>query len=234
MLTDAHLHLHKTDNAHDFLKRAKSLGFGRFLSAGTSVADWRACLNMHKKHSEVIPFIGTHPWFSEEHNQQKLFDLLIKHPIAQVGEIGLDGTKETAHQENVFIEQLELAAYLNRTCVIHCVKSFQKLIKIFKNHVHPRTFLVHNFKGGVQEMAFLEKIGGYFSFCTPFSKRQIEVFKKIPLNKILIESDAQENMEQNLGLNLVYFASLKELPVAEFTSVLEKNSASYFENHDGN
>ena len=227
MLTDAHLHLQEIDDPDGFLKLAKQSGFGRFLSASTSVDDWQACLDLSVKYHEVVPFIGTHPWFSDRHDRQRMFDLLVGYPSAQVGEIGLDALKNTPDQESVFIDQLELAASLDRVCVIHCVKDYARLCKIMKERSHPERFLIHGFSGGVQEMEFLEKRGAYFTFSATLGKNLVEAFKRTPLDKILIESDANAAKQPDLGASVFYFASLKEMSVPAFSEMMERNAAKY-------
>ena len=122
------------------------------------------------------------------------------HPNAGVGEIGLDRWIEGHDpkvQSEVFLPQLALAAELNRPATIHCLRAWGALDELLRTHPLPkRGFLLHAY-GGPQEMvAGFAKLGGYFSFNAYFlherKARQREVFRHIPADRLLVETDAPD------------------------------------------
>ena len=134
-MIDAHIHLQDkrfdTDR-DDLIRQAENKGVTAFFCASTRPRDARNVIGLAQKHARIIPFIGTHPWFSDEYDPQDFETLLKNYPHAGVGEIGLDGLRGRPNQESVFQDQLNTAARLNRPCVVHCVKSFDPAARIIK------------------------------------------------------------------------------------------------------
>lgn len=99
--------------------------------------DWLATLEMASKSNQVLPALGIHPWYLEDRLPigwlETMEQLLLEHPGAIVGEIGLckmarwtrhyaDGKAAALEiQREVFRQQLQLAAKLRRPVSVHCV-----------------------------------------------------------------------------------------------------------------
>ena len=148
-MIDAHIHLQDERfdaDRDDLIRQAKNKGVTAFFCASTCPRDARNVIELAQKHARIIPFIGTHPWFSDEYDPQDFETLLKNYPHAGIGEIGLDGLRGQSNQEFVFQDQLNIAARLNRPCVIHCVKSFDPVARIIKQTKKlPPALLLHQF-----------------------------------------------------------------------------------------
>jgi len=203
---DAHNHLHDARLAPHrpaILEQLAGLPIERGVVNGTREDDWEAVAALAREQSFVIPSFGLHPWYVASRTPQwleKLRALLESHPNAGVGEIGLDRWIEGYDpkvQAEVFLAQLALAAELNRATTIHCLQAWGALDELLRAHPLPkRSFLIHAY-GGPQEMvAGFAKLGAYFSFNAYFlherKGRQREVFRHIPADRLLIETDAPD------------------------------------------
>jgi TatD DNase family protein len=152
----------------------------------------------------ILPSFGSHPWYVHERTPnwlQNLARFLDAAPSA-VGEIGLDRWKPGLAydgQEEVFVAQLRLAAERNLPVSIHCLQAWGRLFDLLKAGPRPeRGFLLHSY-GGPQEMVKpLADLGAYFSlpgyFAHERKHRQRETFRHVPRERLLIETDAPDQL----------------------------------------
>ncbi len=196
---DAHCHLH--------FKELEGLDLSEYwgeVSAvsvnGTRPDDWQAVAQLYEAYPEkVIPSFGVHPWKVNDLDGNWLDDLesyLVKCPKAGIGEIGLDKwVKEydLEKQKDAFLSQMRLAEGLERTMSIHCLKAWGTLKELLTEYKGGR-FLLHAYAGPREYLDFFLQKGAYFSFSPYFfyeRKRGVrDVFKSIPLDRILVETDA--------------------------------------------
>jgi len=170
---------------------------------GTNEDDWEAVAEMARAHSWVRPSFGLHPWHVKERTeewQQRLTYYLHAFPNAAVGEIGLDRWIETPDIEaqlKCFRWQLELAAKLDRPATIHCLRAWGLLDEELQTNPLPRRgFLLHSYGGPVEMIPTFVKLGAYFSLSPYFGHArkaaQLEVFKAVPSDRLLPETDAPD------------------------------------------
>ena len=151
-------------------------------------ADWKATLDLSAQSSLYLPALGIHPWYLGDGLPDnwlvELETLLVEHPSAIVGEIGLckmarwtrqyaDGKAAALEiQRNVFQQQLQLAARLRRPVSVHCVNQQGVLVQVLKSIVEiaaangdprqvlPPAIAMHSFTGTAhhaKELLALEK-----------------------------------------------------------------------------
>lgn len=205
MLIDAHNHWQDADlaphheAAREELLRAR---VGKMMVNGTQEADWPLVAAMTRDEPEWIhASYGLHPWYIASRSPQWLTTLrrfLQDDPRAAVGEIGLDRWKQPYDEEDqreVFAQQWALAVEMGRAVTVHCLRAWGPLLEQLRAAARaPRGFLLHAY-GGSWEMTrpFLD-LGAYFSFNGYFlHERKVavrEVYRKLPLDRLLVESDA--------------------------------------------
>lgn len=113
-----------------------------------------------------------------------------------------------AEQIDVFLPQLALAAAGNRPVTIHCLQAWGTLHNLLESHPLPaRGFLLHAYAGPAELISKFTALGAYFSFNGYFLKEtpnptchlisekpaktsRLETFKSIPIDRLLIETDA--------------------------------------------
>ncbi|MES2694857.1 MAG: TatD family hydrolase [Verrucomicrobiota bacterium] len=98
-------------------------------------------------------------------------------------------------QREAFTWQLALAAERNLPVTIHCLEAWGALAEILRTTPLPaRGFLLHAYGGSADLARELIPLGAYFSFNGSFlNDRQCarrEVFKTLPLDRLLAETDA--------------------------------------------
>lgn len=169
----------------------------------TGEDDWSAVATLAAENpGRVRPAYGVHPWKAGGVTAgwlQRLEDLLVADPTATVGEIGLDRWVEAPGidvQRPVFINQLRLARLLDRVATIHCLKAWGPLFEVFEDCPPPPRFLMHSFNGSLEVAERLLARGAYFSFSGYFLHPRkaglVEVFRQLPKDRILLETDAPD------------------------------------------
>ena len=245
-------HLHWTDERFDpdrekLFEQARQAGVNLFLSASARPEEWQKLIDFSRMHKNVRPFIGTHPWYASTHDEALFKNLLNRFPETGVGEIGLDAVKGNPEQERLFVAQLNVAADLNRPCVIHCVKSFDKTAEILKKlKKKPPALMFHGFSGTLAQATFLSRFNAYFSFSGAVLQENREklrsVLTALPCDRILIETDAPDmlppesfrlpdekgrNLPAALPLIIKGIAAVRGVDVSSLLPVLQQNAERF-------
>ncbi|KAF7010335.1 hypothetical protein CFC21_024756 [Triticum aestivum] len=230
-LFDAHCHLQDpriAAAAPALIRAATASGVGRFAVNGTSEKDWHLVKQMAQEHPAVIPCFGLHPWWVPERSpdwMDSLRQFFSETPEAAVGEV------------EVFQRQLELAKELEKPVSVHCVRTFGDLLEILKRTgPFPAGVLLHSYLGSAEMVPGLANLGCYFSlsgFLTGMkSTKAKKMLKAIPLDRILLETDAPDAVPKLDNVSLVtvlkYVASLLEMPEAELAEASYRNATKLF------
>ncbi|XP_066522623.1 putative deoxyribonuclease TATDN2 [Hoplias malabaricus] len=163
---------------------------------------------------------GCHPHFAKEYNtthEQSIMGAM-RHPkTIAFGEIGLDyshkNSTDSSKQKEVFERQLRLAVSLGKPLVIHCRDADDDLLKIMKKCV-PRDYKIHRHcftnRYSVIE-PFLSEFSNLFVGFTalvtyPCAREAQDAVRKIPLNRILLETDAPYFLPRQVSKTMCRFA----------------------------
>ena len=206
-LYDAHNHLQdaRLKSPEKLIAEAASVGVARMVVNGACEEDWPWVKKLAEQFPQVLPSFGYHPWYLHERTEewrQRLVEFLDTTPGAVIGEIGLDRWKPALPydgQEDVFLWQLRLAADRNIAASIHCLQAWGRLEELLRDTPRPaRGFLLHSYGGSKEMVTPLAKLGAYFSFPGYFmhdrKARQREAFAAVPLARLLIETDAPDQL----------------------------------------
>jgi len=262
MLYDAHNHL-QDDRLdpwrEDIIAMLPQTGLAEMIVNGSSEEDWPAVANLAHQHSWIRPAFGLHPWYVKERTSNWLPTLrtfLEEHPHAVVGEIGLDRWIENPDidaQLECFRTQLALAVELGRPATIHCLRAFGLLEETLRSCPLPRRgFLLHSYGGPAEMIPSFVKLGAYFSispyFGHPRKAAQLAVFKSVPLDRLLTETDAPDmwppdelnphplhaadgkalNHPANLRVSYELLAQVRGIPVGELQGIIASNYNALF------
>lgn len=182
----------------------KAAGIEGCVVNGTSEADWPQVATLAERHPGFIhPAFGLHPWFAHQRSPRwldSLRSLLDRFPQASIGECGLDRwitQPSIGEQLDVFLPQLALARQRKLPLTIHALKAWGPLLDAFKSEAPPSCgFLLHSFNGSPELVAQLTPLGARFSFSGyflhPRKAKNLEAFRHIPTDRLLLETDAPE------------------------------------------
>jgi TatD DNase family protein len=220
MLTDTHCHLdyNKFDSDRaDVIQRANDSGLIRILVPGLDHRSSAAAVRLAESNPSVYAAVGFHPTdlaeFSAETFQQ--VKDLAKHPKAvAVGEIGLDyyWVKESdkrAFQCEALKQQLQFAKEMDKPVVIHMREENDAwfgeasvdLLEILgawqvslQSPLRERPGVLHSFNGDLETAQKALALNFYIGITGPVTYKNAdkkrEIVKQLPLDRILIETDA--------------------------------------------
>jgi len=228
-LVDAHDHLQDgrfAGKQDDLVAAAVRTGVVRLVVNGTGEADWPEVADLARRHPQVVPSFGGHPWYLGRRTpdwRRSLERFIDTTPGSAVGEIGLDRwmlenpdrwrarMARTAalptvvtevppsmiDQEEAFVWQLRLAAARDIPASLHCLDAWGRMIELLRDYPLPaRGFLLHSYSGPAEMVAPLAELGARFGFPGYFlherKARQREVFREVPPDRLLIETDAPD------------------------------------------
>lgn len=160
-------------------------------------------LRLTRDHSNCYPAIGIHP-----HEADRYIDLSFVHKfrewiennqqIKAIGECGLDyfyNHSTKVHQQKVFEAQLDLAVSYNLPMIFHVRAALDDFYKLANKYLpklpagvlHSYTDSLYNLKKGLDFGLFI----GVNGIATFNRDQQLnEVFKAIPLDRLVLETDA--------------------------------------------
>ncbi len=203
-LFDSHTHLDHADYDDDrdvMIARAQAAGVTRMISVGPSdgIASSERAIALAKTHDRIWATVGIHPHdVAKEFTYDALLILAQEEKVVAIGETGLDFYRDWSPfdlQEKHFRLHIELAQEVKKPLIIHSREAGPQCLKILKS-------MQANLLGGVfhcysedaafakelVEMNFLVSFPGSLTFKNAHALR--ETAKAIPLEQILIETDA--------------------------------------------
>ncbi len=203
MLIDTHAHIQDDDLRKDLskvLERAETAGVEKIICVGYDLQSSQEALNLARKYRQVYAVVGIHPHEAASLNAVALEKLhaMAKDPrVLAIGEIGLDFYRDLSPREKqreAFREQIKLAQELGKPIVIHDRDAHQEVLEIIKaEKAGKNQGIMHCYSGGMELAVDLIKAGFYISFAGPITfknaRKSQEVAAKIPMDKILIETD---------------------------------------------
>jgi TatD DNase family protein len=195
MLFDTHAHLNFNtfkDDSFDVLQKSLDNDVW-MINVGSQYGTSKRAVTMAEKYEKgAYAAVGLHPIYAEEtFDYEKYKELAQSKKVVAIGEIGLDYKQEYVSfkekQKEVFLKQLDLAKELNLPVIIHCRMAHEDLIGILKPRL---SGVMHCFTGDwAQAQQYLD-MGLHLGFNGIIFKFDVdEVIEKVPLEKILIETD---------------------------------------------
>ena len=217
-LIDAHVHLQDdriTARADELIGRAEARGVLRLFCNATREQEWESILVMARRYTDIFPFIGIHPWFAETAGkgwEERLVGLLAKgRGNIGVGEIGLDknSSVEFSLQKKLCATQLEIGIELDLPICIHCIRSWDVLFDLLEATAIKSTLpsiMIHSFNGSVETLRRLTELGCFISFSSRIMEsgntKVARAFMETPLETLLLESDAPDQLHPEIGRQL--------------------------------
>ncbi len=199
-MIDTHCHLidpQFTKDLDDVLSRAQGVGITTIINAGYDVRTSRDAVKMHNNLAWLLPAIGIHPNESAEESLREMDDIediLAHEKISAIGETGLDYYRDRSPrnaQQELFRKHIDGARRHGLPLLIHTRNSIDDALKILKDEDYHRG-VFHCYSGSLEQARIALDMGFYLGFggVLTFSRRNRDVFKKIPKDRILLETDA--------------------------------------------
>ena len=201
-MIDTHSHINFDDykeNFNSFLEDIKNNDVEAVIIPGVEPATFDEIVSYCEKYEMLYGAIGIHPSEAktfDENSEKRICELVKHNKIIAIGEIGLDyyweqETKEL--QKEVLRKQLKIAEELNLPVLIHDREAHEDTFEIIQEF-KLKDVIFHCFSGNSEfakrciDKGYYIAIGGVVTFKN--AKDLKEVAKIVPLEKLLLETDA--------------------------------------------
>ena len=256
---DTHSHLYDEAFAGEedsAVTRAIEAGVTKMLLPDIDSKTRRQMFELAERHKgRLFPCLGLHPTSIDENWEKEMGELerclendilTDNRKIYAIGEIGMDcyWSKDfIKEQQEALATQLEIAARLNLPVIIHSRESTELIISVLKDNRHLGTRGVfHAYSGSAETFHELDKLGDWYigiGGVLTYKKASIaETVKKIPLERILLETDSpyltpvpfrgKRNESSYVPHIAAKLAELKEIDIENVAATTTENAQKLF------
>lgn len=249
-LVDSHCHLDFEafdGDRKQVVERARTKGIREIIIPGVRRSGWKRIRTLCESSPQLHACYGLHPYLADEHTDKDIVQLkqwLQNNPCVAVGECGLDYRKNQADrhtQMKFFRAQLDIAQAVGKPVEIHSVRATEDVINTIRDYPGMRG-MIHSFSGSYEQARQLLDLGFYISLGGAITYTRASKLRtiagKIPLDSILIESDApdqadaahhDERNEPAYIINVLKtLAELRNEPIEEIAAQTTKNAQALF------
>jgi len=253
-LTDSHCHLHLLDPAlpqnelAEIMARAQAKGVHYILNVSVNLNDFSRIQAIANTYSSSIGLsVGLHPNYQDEEiDEATLIKLGALPEVIAMGETGLDYFRSSGDlhwQQERFRLHIRAAKKLKKPLIIHTRQAKEDTIRIMQEENAQQVGgVMHCF---TEDWAMAEQalaMGFYISFSGIVTFKNAvtiqDVAKRVPLNKILIETDApylapephrgEANEPALVRFTAEYLAKLRGLSLEDFATQTTDNFFTLF------
>ena len=204
MFIDTHLHLDDARYQRDrkeVIDRAREAGVEAMINVGTDLMGSQKSLELAGVYNFIFVAIGIHPHYVEAVDSNVLNELRKigqEEKVVAIGEIGLDYYRDLSprdQQKKTFSKLLRLAKDLGLPVMIHCREAEEEVLKILvEEKIGEVGGVMHCFSGDIDLANRVLDLGLHISFAGQITYPNAEnlrgVLKKVPVKKLLLETDA--------------------------------------------
>lgn len=250
-MIDSHCHLNyieKSGSVSDLVTNATENGVHTILNIGTDLKSSLKSVEYSKQFESVFAAVGIHPSDAKHSNDAiltEIKELTSEKKVIAVGEIGLDYYRDHSPrdvQRKVFRQQLEMAAEVKLPIVIHTRDAFDDTYEIVRDYAFDIPGGVfHCFPGTVEEaqkvfdLGFVISVGGIITYN---KATMADVARQVPLDKIILETDApflapvphrgKTNRPALVKYVYKHLAELKQIDVNEVEKTVDRTVQKLF------
>ena len=204
MIIDSHCHLsYQNDysNIDNIIERANDVGVIKFLNIATKYNEFETLKHISNVYKDIYFTLGIHPHDANETSNEIINEIKKNSENKKflgIGETGLDfyyNNVDKSKQIKSLEMHIELAQEIKLPLIIHMREAEKELIDIFSKKIKHKRFtgVIHCFTGSLDFASNILDLGFYISASgiLTFSKSEElrNTFKKIPVNKLLVETD---------------------------------------------
>ena len=246
MLIDCHVHLDSFPDAEvaEVLERARAVGVGFVVSAGTTLESSRRAVELAGTFPDLFSGVGVHPMDIrapiDEEAYGQLRDLAVStEKVLVISEIGLDfmeSAPDRALQYQAFREQVRLARELELPIVFHSREAHSEVFRVLREErAYEVGGVMHYFQADEATAREAIDLGFYVSLARPLLRLPDlqKVAAGLPLDSIVLETDAapqpfkakRENWTEPRHLRPIVekLAELQRKPVNQVEEIVTAN-----------
>ncbi len=198
MFVDTHCHIHESDytlDPNEVIEAAQEKGVTKLICVGTSEVSSKQAIEFAATREGVFASVGVHPHDTKD-GYEKIKSLADSKKVVAVGEIGLDYFYTNSPREvqiQALKDQIEVALAHDLPIIFHVREAFDDFWPIFDSYSSIRGEL-HSFTDTKENLTKALERGLYIGVngISTFTKDEAQqaMFDAIPLDKLLLETDA--------------------------------------------
>ena len=247
-MIDTHAHLLCFENRDEIIKNMQTDNLSQIVNIGTTLEDSKQGIALANNYDNVWTTVGLYPEYADTISDDDLIELeeIAKDKkVVAIGEIGLDYHTEgfnAKRQKEIFVKQLEIADRLGLPFCIHCRSAVEDLYEILKENQNliNHSGLMHCYSEGKEWVQKFLDLNLYISFSgnITFKKNDRSFLKDIPLDRILVETDAPylspeplrgtQNEPKNVNLVAKKIAETIGIDFEKFDKITTKNAKNFY------
>ena len=205
MIVDSHCHLNFSEKELplvEVLNNAKENNIGLMLNIATNSIEYDNLINTSNLYKDVYFTLGVHPHEANDLNNKVIEKIYINKnnkKFIGIGETGLDfyyNNSDKLPQINSFEKQIEIAQNLSLPIVIHMRNAENEMLEILEKNQKKKHFngVIHCFTSNQKFADAAIALGFYISASGIITFKKSDelrnIFKNLPNNKILVETDS--------------------------------------------
>ena len=239
---------------HELLMACKASGVKYIVNAGADLESSRKGIEMAAQYEFLYAAVGVHPHDAKELDEAsfaELTNLSYSEKVVAIGEIGLDYHYDNSPrdiQQKWFTRQMELAKKRELPVIIHSRDASAQTFDMIKSAELSKregkgAGVIHCYSGSWEmameyvKMGYYLGIGGVITYNN--AKKTVEVVGRIPIERILIETDCpylspvpnrgKRNDSQNLKYICEKISEIKQIDVETVEEITCKNAKTLFD-----
>ncbi len=254
MIVDTHCHLDDDryrDDIENVLHHAKEKGVEKFIIPGADPKTLQRAVELSEKYESIYFSVGVHPYDAQNYDKSYL-ETFVTHPkCVAIGECGLDYFRlpenkeeikaEKALQKEVFLDQILWAKELKKPLIVHVRESSVDCLELLDTYAGEVGGVLHCYNADESLLKLAKKnfyygIGGVLTFKN--AKKLVNVYPKIPQDRLLIETDApyltphphrgERNEPSYTSLVAEKMAELSHIESSQIKDISTKNAHRLF------
>jgi len=201
MLIDTHAHLVSLEDVEGAVNRASETGVAKIISVSTGLDSSYATIEIANMYESVFAAVGIHPHSASQYTEEtfsEIEDTVLEKRVVAVGETGLDYHYMNSPKEiqiESFQAHIDMATRFTLPFVVHVREADEDMLCILReSDLRKNPGVIHCFSGNYEtakqylELGFFISFSGIVTFNRAADIR--EAAKKIPFDRILIETDS--------------------------------------------
>jgi TatD DNase family protein len=239
---DSHAHLDLCDDPEAAVKEAFDQGVTHILAVGFDLETSARAVQIAKEHEGINAAVGVHPHDAADFDEEAMAELtrLAREPkVVAIGETGLDYYRDRSprdKQKQSFVWQLELAAEMGLTAIVHSREAALETLEILSSVPADQRVVLHCFSltEHLQECVdagFFMSVAGNVTFTNAEKLRRTAA--RIPEELLLTETDSpwltpvplrgKPNRPANVRFVTQELANLRQTPLEQLAGRIEHN-----------
>lgn len=202
MIIDMHCHYDMIPNPENYLRQHEIAG-DIIIGMTNAPTHFEIGFPHIKGYNNIRLSLGFHPQLAKENQSELLKFSSLLSRTSYIGEIGLDFNKYFINSKSIQLESFDyICACLSdqkKIISIHSRMAEKEVIKILGKY-NISTPIFHWYTGPLGLIPQIIELGGYFSVneAMTLSESGRKIISRIPLDRILTESDAPYNKKSNI------------------------------------